>query len=87
MNDFVRFLDPSWGQVGGKLALKIDGKSIQKALGVSTSFWGRSRSSRARNNEFAMVMGGWEVPRPAADVRSSRGRKVHWVRRYKCVSR
>ena len=42
-NDFVGFWDPSWGQVGGKLALKIDGKSIQKGLGVSTSLWGRSR--------------------------------------------
>ena len=31
------------GQVGGKLALKIDGKSVQKGLGVSTSLWGRSR--------------------------------------------
>ena len=43
---FKRFwwiLGAKLGQVGGKLALKIDGKSIQKGLGVSTSLWGRSR--------------------------------------------
>ena len=42
---FKRFwwiLGAKLGQVGGKLALNIDGKSIQKGLGVSTLLWGRS---------------------------------------------
>ena len=41
--DFVRFWEPSWGQVGSKLALEIDGRSVQKGVGVSTSLWGCSR--------------------------------------------
>ena len=39
---FWFILGAKLSQVGGKLALNIDGKSIQKGLGVSTSLWGRS---------------------------------------------
>ena len=50
LSDFGGFWEPSWGQVGGKLALKIDGKSIQKGLGVCTSLWGRSRRLQSVNH-------------------------------------
>ena len=65
MNDFVGFWDPSWGQVGGKLALKIDGKWIQKGLGVSTSLWGRSRRLQSgpgtENIDFKRSGAGGEI--------------------------
>ena len=33
LSNFDGFWEPSWGQVGGKLALNLDCKSIQRRLG------------------------------------------------------
>ena len=48
------------------MALKIDGTSIQKGFGVSSSLWGRAKGSRARIFDFSMVLRGWVGVRPWA---------------------
>ena len=74
LNDFVEFRDPSWGQVGGKLALRIFGTSIQNGLGVSTSLWGRSRRLQSglgtENIDFYKSPGEEARPSRSQDFRS-----------------